>query len=289
MFKAILCRLIILWSAFVGCDARAQEVFQRLYINSGEYTAVDSAQFPFSAFNATPQFFPENVRISINAGETLKVRVVNNDSVNHAFQIKDKTTQVGIAPGDSILVTAVFDTGDEVFIYHDPMDYPRLTALGLAGLIHVKSNSNSTFYWNVKEFQKEWATQHALGNPVNWSDYYPDYFTINGRSNPNINNDAVARIVGGVGETLRVVIANTGQSIHSLHFHGYHAEIIYSSENSQHEGRSKDTFPIKPMESLILEIVPDKPGEYPVHDHNLVAVSAGGIYPNGMFLTMLIQ
>ena len=70
---------------------------------------------------------------------------------------------------------------------------------------------------------------------------------------------------------------------------GYHLEIISSSENESHEGRSKDTFPIKSSQSMILELIPDKTGEYPVHDHNLVAVSGGGIYPNGMFLTMLIE
>jgi hypothetical protein len=51
----------------------------------------------------------------------------------------------------------------------------------------------------------------------------------------------------------------------------------------------KDTFPIQPLETLLLQLVPHQVGEYPVHDHNLVAVSAGGIYPNGMFLTLLIQ
>jgi hypothetical protein len=43
------------------------------------------------------------------------------------------------------------------------------------------------------------------------------------------------------------------------------------------------------MQALLLEMVPDKPGRYAVHDHNLVAVSGGGIHPNGMFLIMEIQ
>ena len=51
----------------------------------------------------------------------------------------------------------------------------------------------------------------------------------------------------------------------------------------------KDSFPVYPMETLVLRIIPDKEGEYPVHDHNLVAVTSGNIYPNGMFSTMLIS
>ncbi len=77
--------------------------------------------------------------------------------------------------------------------------------------------------------------------------------------------------------------------IHSLHFHGYHLKIVFSSKTPSNVGRLKDTFPVHSMESIILELIPDQVGEYPVHDHNLVAVSGGNIYPNGMFLTLLIQ
>jgi len=51
----------------------------------------------------------------------------------------------------------------------------------------------------------------------------------------------------------------------------------------------KDTFPVYSMETVVLELVPNQVGEYPVHDHNLVAVSGASMYPNGMFLTLLID
>jgi hypothetical protein len=34
--------------------------------------------------------------------------------------------------------------------------------------------------------------------------------------------------------------------------------------------------------------VPDKPGEYPIHDHNLVAVTGGGMYHAGMISTIVV-
>jgi hypothetical protein len=43
------------------------------------------------------------------------------------------------------------------------------------------------------------------------------------------------------------------------------------------------------MESVVIEIVPDKLGQYSVHDHNLVAVAAAGLHPNGMFTIMNIH
>lgn len=272
------------------CLPAVAQVFETLYINSGIYVAVDSAQFDYCAFNDSPVFSPDNKRIIIQAGDDLELTVINADSVSHGFAIKGKTPAVTILPGDTAVVTASFSAVDQAFIYYDPTDYPRMTALGLAGIIHVHDGTPaSAFYWNLKEYKKDWAALHRQQLSVDWTEYYPDYFTVNGRSNPHINGDPAARVTGNVGETIHIVVANTGQSSHSLHFHGYHSEIIYSSAHPNHTGRSKDTFPVESLEVLILEMIPDKTGEYPVHDHNLVAVSAGGIYPNGMFLTMLIQ
>jgi FtsP/CotA-like multicopper oxidase with cupredoxin domain len=81
---------------------------------------------------------------------------------------------------------------------------------------------------------------------------------------------------------------NNGLSIHSLHFHGYHLTVEKDSKNPSYTGRSKDSFGVYPNESLILSCTPDKPGEYPVHDHNLVAVTGGQQYATGMFSTILI-
>jgi len=168
------------------------------------------------------------------------------------------------------------------------LDYPKNTYLGLSGMIVVKDKIEKSFYWNIKEFDSKWNEQLIKGQSVNWTNYSPNYFTINGRSNPKIDLDPKARITGEVGDTLILYITNTGQSIHSLHLHGYHATILFSSKSPMHQGREKDTHPVFPMESIVLQIVPDKPGIYPVHDHNLVAASANNFYPNGMFTTMKI-
>jgi FtsP/CotA-like multicopper oxidase with cupredoxin domain len=163
--------------------------------------------------------------------------------------------------------------------------------MGAGGMIVCRSpNANiHRFFWNMKDHQVLFNENLNQGIPVDWTQYYPNYFTINGNSNPYINEDSDARVTGSVGDTIYIYMVNTGQSLHSIHLHGYHGEIIQSSKFPSHVGRSKDTVPVYSMEVVILKIVPDQPGEYPVHDHNLVAVSGGNIYPNGMFLTMLIN
>lgn len=283
--RIVLTALTVLVSTY----SNAATVSVRLYLNTGLYTAVDSAEFPMSAFNLTPAFVPQNAHIVLSPNDSLNLTVINTDSILHGFRIKGHTSTEQIAPSDSINTIVVFNENHYATIYYDPLGDSSFRASGLAGMIHVSNKEDHLFYWNIKEYQKDWAQDLTIGQSVDWNTYYPDYFTINGRSNPQINQDTIARVQGGVGDEIQIIIANTGSASHSIHFHGYHAEIIFSSANSMHVGRSKDTFPIKPMETMILEIIPDKPGEYPVHDHNLSAVSAGGIYPNGMFLTMKIE
>ena len=155
-------------------------------------------------------------------------------------------------------------------------------------MIAVKDHQYDSFFWNIKEHKDTWNNIITSGGTVNWTNYYPNYFTINGNSAPNINSDNDAHVVGSVGDTLMIYVANTGQSIHPLHFHGYHIEIVYSSKFPEHVGRSKDSEGIYSFEGSVFRLVPDQPGEYPVHDHNLVATTGGNLYPLGMFLTMII-
>jgi FtsP/CotA-like multicopper oxidase with cupredoxin domain len=272
---------------FFGLNCMAGAVNQSLYIVSDSMQTVDNTQMPYITFNQNPVFTQNSPVINLTVGDTLNLWVYNLDSTTHQFVIKDVNTPIGISAGDSISIQQVF-TSEGTYIYHDPLAHPKYTYLGLAGIIVVKNHNHSCFYWNMKEHNSSWNNQLFSGGSVNWSDYNPKYFTINGFSNPAINLDTMARMTGQIGDTLYLHLANTGQSIHSIHFHGYHATIEYSSKNPDYIGREKDTFPVYPMETLTLRIVPEKSGEYPVHDHNLVAVTGNNMYPNGMFTTILI-
>ena len=259
-----------------------------IFINRGTYTTIDSNQWTFLAFNSSPAFSSQNTVIKLLESDSLQLTVVNNDSVAHGFEVKGKGGVSSIAPGDTAYTSYSF-SDENVFVYHDPLSSSNSRGLGLGGMIHVAKANRTAFYWNIKELQSDWIEDLAQGLPVDWTTYYPDYFLINGRSHPDITQDATARVEGSVGDTIHIAISNTGNSDHSIHFHGYHCEILKSSFDTKWVGRMKDTFPIQPLETLLLQLVPHQVGEYPVHDHNLVAVSAGGIYPNGMFLTLLIQ
>ena len=283
---------ILLVSAltFVG-SAFAANVDETVYINRGVLTTVDLATMPYFAFNDSATFNQENSRILIDFNDVLTLTIVNTDTTDHAFDVTDYSGAFTLIPANSTVQVVLTFTQAGAHIFYDPSAGGKYAYMGLAGMIAVKNPalSSTDFYWNIKEHQKSFNDDLNQGITVDWTNYYPRYFTINGKSNPAINADANARVTGNVGDTLHIYMVNSGHSIHSIHFHGYHAKIIYSSRFPNHVGRSKDTFPVYSMETVVLELVPDKVGEYPVHDHNLVAVSGANLYPNGMFLTLLID
>lgn len=259
--------------------------YDTLYINRGIFNAYNGVTFDYLAFNESIQFDQENKRVILALGDTIQLTIINNDTVVHGFAIKDFGIPYTINPGSDIQVE-YYSLTESATIFYDPI--ADFAYLGLAGMI-VTTNHNKNFFWNMKDHQSEWNDLIAQGGLVNWNDYYPDYYTINGKSNPNINLDANARVTGAINDTIHIYMVNTGQSIHSIHFHGYHLKVLQSTKNPEHVNRIKDTFPVDGMELIKLELIPHQNGEYPVHDHNLVAVSGGQIYPNGMFLTILIQ
>ncbi|NOQ71390.1 MAG: multicopper oxidase domain-containing protein [Crocinitomix sp.] len=276
---------LILFGVFSIWSVRATVLVEELWINNGVSNIVDSPEIPYTAFNPSTEFETLNAILNISVGDTIAFTIHNNDSLSHGFDIKNITVPGGpyiIAPGEMITVEVPFENYG-AYIYYDAYNYPHYKSLGAAGTIMVSNTTHSVFYWNMKEHDKPWNTAITEGDFEPIVDYDPFYFTINGVSNPETQADPISRITGNVGDTLVVCIVNTGQMTHSIHFHGFHATITYSSENPSHVNREKDTFPIQEMQTMLIYLVPDKIGKYPVHDHNLVATSGNGIYANGMF------
>lgn len=284
--KFLLC-CILLSGMFVELTY-CNVVNQTLYINRGNFVTVLATTFPSYAFNNNPVYSSLNEVMNISTTDSLKIKIINNDTIMHGFDVQNYSgVNQTILPGDSATVTLYFGT-ESIWIYYDQLNFPDNRYMGLGGMICVSNSTQQKFYWNIKEHQTSYNNQIAAGSPVIWNNYYPDYFTINGKSFPDLQNDTTAVPVVNLGDTIVIFVANTGQSKHSIHFHGFHATAQYSYDPLKLNW-SKDTWPMKSMDCYIWRVVVDKLGRYSVHDHNLVAVSGGGIHPNGMFLIMEVQ
>ncbi len=269
--------------ALVCTTGAYASIARTVHIDRGIFTTVHGTTFPWLAFNSTPLFDPLNAVIVLSPGDVLELTVVNNDTTVHGIAIAGVLSQPGsILPGDSLTVELV-TTIERNYIYSDPTAYPKNTYLGLAGMICVTAATSQVYFWNIKEHERSFNDTLASGGTVDWSTYDPDYFTINGLSHPDLQNDLTAKINCTLGDTVRIFVTNTGQSAHAIHFHGFHCTALYNSD-ALRTGWSKDTWPLRSMQCALLEFVADKVGRYSVHDHNLVAVSGGGTHPNGMFI-----
>ncbi len=261
-----------------------------LFIESGELVLANGTSIPYLVYSKENLFNRNSSLIIKDLGQDVCFKVKNNDDQAHGFEINDLGQIPLIDPGNTGFLTITL-TQQGVFRYFDPLNLPYFSHIGLSGTLHVKSPTDQTpyFYWDIREHQTDWNDQILSGGLPLLTSYDPKQFTINGNVNEGIESDTLAKITGNVGEEFRLVILNHGLSIHSMHFHGYHGVILSSSKSPTHVGREKDSFPIYPEEHLILSFTPDKPGEYPVHDHNLVAVTSGGIYHAGMITTLVIE
>ena len=270
---------------------QANKVFKNIFINRGIFTTVKNTTFPYFAFNSTTTFTSLNTVITVLKNDTLIINVTNNDTIKHGFKIKNYAgPSYTINPAANI-TTTIITTQRSIFIYYDHLNYPRNEYMGLAGIISVKDKaSDKVYFWNLKDHLTSYSQQLAItGSTVNWLNYYPDYFTINGKSFPDLQADPTAKILNQKNDTIYIYIANTGQSMHSLHFHGFHLKSVYVDCKKLQQNWIKDTWGLFSMDATVLRMIPDKTGKYSVHDHNLVAVSGGNTHPNGMFTIMQIN
>jgi FtsP/CotA-like multicopper oxidase with cupredoxin domain len=278
-------RFLYLYFLFLPVCLNAVKINQSLFINRGTLVTVKNTTLSFLAFNTSTVYSASNAVVSCLKTDTIVFTVTNNDTASHGFKVKNYPgISYTINPAGSITCTLI-PTQRSIFIYYDHVAYPRNTYMGLAGIVAVKDKpADKVYYWNLKEHLTTF--NQALGYNVNWANYYPDYFTVNGKSYSQIQLDPTAKITNQKNDTIYIYVANTGQSMHSLHFHGFHPKSMFTDCKKIQPNWVKDTWGMFSMDAMVIKLVPDKTGKYSVHDHNLVAVTGGNTHPNGMFMIM---
>src|SRR4051812_10077229 len=162
-----------------GLTAQCAVIYQSLYINRGQLETVTQTKFPYVAFNSDRTFNAMNTVINLTTSDQLILKIINNDTIVHGFEIAMYANQTIIAPADSLIDTLQFNS-EGVFIYYDSYQYPKFRYLGEAGMICVDNSTTAKkFYWNLKEHQTSYNEQLNVNKAVSWSDYSPDFFTIN--------------------------------------------------------------------------------------------------------------
>jgi len=274
--------------------AASAVVSETLYIRSGQLSTVDGRTLPALCYTstATGSISPMGPALTLTAGDVLSLTVHNQDDAAHGFEI------VGVGGGNSSVSPWSAQTFEFEFpepgtwLYRDPVGYPLNAGLGLAGAVEVldpASGYDDEFLWLLSEHSEDWMTAHERGDPVDTSVYRPNYFTINGASGGDIGLDPRAHLVGHVGDRLLIRVVNGGLQLHSLHFHGYHVQVIARNGIDLAAPIEKDTIAIPTGQTAEFVLEPHQPGVFPVHDHVVLSVTANGVYPMGMIVFTEIQ
>lgn len=255
-----------------------------LYINSG--TVVDKKlPVPCKYFNAKPQFDSIDAFVRLAIGDTLHLYVVNNDTIDHTLSMESMGGSFTIFHGQARQI--VFE-GRQGGIFRLRSVHEAWQLLGLATAVLVVPPNEANFIWHLRDAEGARNRSIRLGDSLDARNYQPDYFSINALRFPSTTTDTLGYVTGQVGDSLYINIINAGFMDHSIHFHGYHVILVSSNVINTQIGWDKDTFPIRPGESIRVLLVPHQPGKFPVHDHNLIAVTSGGNYPGGMIAILNI-
>ncbi|HIP36888.1 MAG TPA: hypothetical protein EYG85_08540 [Crocinitomix sp.] len=277
----------LIWCLFVAKLTFSVTVYDTLYINKAPYT-LGSFTFQACVFNDSVNFKLENVIIELNEGDDLQLHVVNNDILEHTFTVDGIVDANNNIPAGGVKDFSLSFTTIGAYRFYSDKFYGK--HLGASSIIMYGYENYPRYYWNMFEqsasLSQDIATQQVNTIPFT---YQPDIFTINLKVYPDLENDIHAKINQQVGDTIYITVLNSGKMFHTLHFHGYHVEIITASINSKYNGWSKDSFGILIDEILLLRLVPDQPGLFPVHEHNLINVTTNGVYLGGMLNLLNIQ
>ena len=238
------------------------------------------------SFNQNPQFSLQNEFIQVGVSENINLTIVNTDEFNHSFSI-DGLINVTVAANSSIEVDFSINEAGTFRYYSNSFNGQNI---GASGIIQVGYTDEIVYAWNLNDINSELS--HDISELL-LSDipleYNPNLFLINGFVFPNTLNDELGYVEQQVGDTIYISIINSGNMDHVLHFHGYHVELLDVKINSHQSSWIKDSVALKKGEAMTVKLVPHQHGIYPVHDHNLIAVTNAGFYPGGMITQLNIS
>jgi len=278
-------KLIVFIVLCIQCSL-AQGNTDTLYIIK-QPSSIGIANTHFCSFLSNTTFSRTNFNLQINSGDTLNLTVINLDSLDHTFTIDGVIeTNNSISPLDTLNIQ-ILPLADGTYRYYS--NPPHGKFLGASGILQIGYEQYKRYCWNLFDVDVDLSDSIAMGMATNISEgYQPSYFFINGNYYPNTITDTLTAINGKLGDTIIVSVVNSGNMTNSIHSHGYHFKIISAKKNTMQIGWLKDSSPFVQTEAATLMIVAHQTGWYPIHTHNLIATTTGGIYPGGMITTINI-
>lgn len=253
-----------------------------LYINQG-FLLDEQIPYPVTQFNRSSTFDSVNAVVFFPVGKNSLLVINNNTNTTHQLQLGTLTKQVLPNQWQTFNLMATQPETTTLTSTNNGFRFAGLNCLIVFDFAHRKH-----YFWQIHAYQKSKMID-AQNGLFSKNNFKPDVFTINSKVFPYTVSDPNGHITGHIGDSIFVTIYNSGVMDHSIHFHGFHVTIVKNTFNNQMVGWLKDTFPVKPQNIVQIVFIPHQSGMFPIHDHNLIAVTTGGNYPGGMIGMMHIM
>ena len=261
-------------------------VYDTLYLNR-DTVEMGSMLVNRCVFNDDMTFDKQNANIQLDVGDVLELTIYNIDTVSHDVAVANGNALGTIAAGANSSYSIPFN---DFGTFGVKATDTRGDLLGAFAVIRVGLIGEISFVWNLWDINDTLSLD--IGTGVQSSipiDYRPNVYTINSEVYPQTSTEPLGAVSANVGDTIYVSIVNSGNMVHTLHYHGFHFEFLQVAQRTHVTNWIKDSAPMFIDETTTIRFVPDKPGMYPVHDHNLISVLTENTYPGGMITTLNIQ
>ena len=196
-------------------------------------------------------------------------------------------SQKPVMPGETF--TYEFEAGPAgTFMYHSHFDTDTQINIGLFGsfIIEPKNWVENKSDQDITLILNEWRVIDGVTYPAMPSMGEPNFFTINGKTYPDIPAINVKQ-----GERVRVRFIGAGQFEHPMHLHGMPFKIVATDGYPVPEAAqlTKDTVPVHPGERFDIEFVADNPGQWAFHCHIVHHATNDDVEPGGLLFVVNVQ
>lgn len=281
-----------------------------------------ASSYSFSSGTSLPFFRLENVTGATMQGNIPLIEAVEGQSVileiENQLPIPVKPAVVGVVNGPTI-----YPGSTEMFVFtmpsagsymigpaqivqagggsHQQASPSRYLNGFSAMLISRPSNGASELYNGGPTFDKEYfilfededdrwnAFMNSLNARPPLTSYEPNYFMMNGLAYPDTASDASTYVTGNLDDRILIRMGNLGRMRQSVHFHGYHPEVVARENVPETVFGEKDTIPLPHRTTLDVILHANQVGTYLLHPHSLTAVTENGLYPWGQLTLITIS
>ena len=229
--------------------------------------------------------------IRVTEGDAVRIILQNNlpesTSIHwHGMRVPNAMDgMTEIKPGSSFTYEFTAPAAGS-YMYHSHIHSDRQVGLGLYAPFIVDPKVEKTppdvdVSWILSEWRISADGETYPAMPMMGME--PNYFTINGKSYPDI-----PMIEAKLGQRVRVRLANVGQLTHPMHLHGMNFTVVAYDGVALPPAQQvvRNTIAVNPGEMVDIEIVADAPGDWMFHCHVLHHLTNDGVEPGGL-LTML--